>query len=289
MASLHWLVVLLLLLPLTATAEDLKITTVRHYSKVLHNRTDPKVFPDQDWERTETAYVHGPMRRFEFGDEKPPRPTRAGSGLLHAAEIANCETRESMTLDLEAGEYVRVQWGSDESMRAAAAERLKHSDKTDWSKFKVSIDSKTVDTGETMPFLGYIAHHFIITNHHTPVGEFAVLMDQHEDSTGDVWYIDATIKLPNRHFLPDDPAANAVEEARLRERQEVKHTGPTPHGFLVKMRSVAEISTRTVAYTETLETTVTELSKAPLDPSLFAIPPGYKLVTCLRGQPCGNK
>jgi hypothetical protein len=287
MAPLHWLVVLLLL-PLSATAGDLKITTVRHYSRVLHNRTDPKVFPDQDWERTETVYVHGPMQRFEFGDAKPFRPTSAESGLSHVAEIANCETRESMRLDLEAGEYIAVHWPSDESMHAADAERLKRSE-TDWSKFKVSVDSKTVDTGETMPFLGYIAHHFVITNHHTPVGELAVLMDQHEDSTGDVWYIDATIRLPVRNCQPDDPAANAAEQARLRERQEVKHTGPTPHGFLVKMRRVAEISTRTVAYTETLETTVTELSQAPLDPRLFTAPPEYKAVTCLRGQPCGNK
>jgi hypothetical protein len=272
------------------SAADLKVKTVRHYSSVPENRADQSAPADQDWTRTELTYVHGPMRRFEYRDGEG-KITQSTGGLRHAAHIENCETRESMILDLDANEYRSSTYPSDDVMRSAAAQRQADRAK-DVSQLKMLAESNTIDTGETARMFGYTAHHFITTTQERPQGEASVLLGRREEITIDAWYADAKVDLPMRGCEPKD-LVESIKENMRSELLDERHTGPTPHGFPLKVKRVAHITNDTpagsTALTETLETTVIEISDAPLDPSLFAAPPSFKHVTCLRGQPCGGK
>jgi hypothetical protein len=74
---LYRLAVLIVMSVSAANAGDLKVTTERHHQRVLHNRAASNAFPDQDWMRTETVYVHGRMRRFEYSGNRAVERGRA--------------------------------------------------------------------------------------------------------------------------------------------------------------------------------------------------------------------
>ncbi len=257
------------------SASDLKITTVTH--------TDSGSMPAINGD-TRTEYVHGPMRRQEFRSfvgESPRRPNRQAPQM---AIISNCDTRESFTLDLDAGEYLTGQlpeYPSEQDMRARGAKGKARS-RADRPSPNLRIESNTVDTGERAEFFGRPARHYVTTVKRTPLGDLATHGGASEEIE-DAWYID--LQVPSSNCMPqyfEGRGAVAILVAGDPDsiQPEVKRTGPVPEGLIVKMKRTTTSSSpgRNAERASTFETQVTELSEEPLDPALFQVPPGFKKV-----------
>jgi hypothetical protein len=209
--------------------------------------------------------------------------------------IENCETSTWAVLDPDRREYVVGRYAPENlAFARAASEKRGQGSRADLEELNMSVETNVDDTGETMKIFGHTAHHFIRTSHATPWGEAAVIMGMREETTLDAWYIDADPKVPRRGCQSEDLLTIERDELErmTRETRREELEGPTPHGFMARSKLVTRISQRppTLApagatYTETIETTVTEFSESPLDPPLFEVPTGYKLVRCLRGGP----
>jgi hypothetical protein len=134
------------------------------------------------------------------------------------------------------------------------------------AEVKITIDS--VDTSERRQFAHYTVRHVKAKIKFEP-GPGALTPASVEQTDG--WYLD----LPGFSCAEQPSSGFAwvlVGSANRTDRLQVKWIGKAPRGYAIEETSVKTGSTNTtVSKVELLE-----ISEAPLSPSLFELPPGYK-------------
>jgi len=130
----------------------------------------------------------------------------------------------------------------------------------------ITIDS--VDTGERRQFEHYTARHVKVKTNFEP-GPGASIPGSAEETDG--WYIDllgfACAEHPYSGF-----AFLSASSGNRRDSFQVKWLGKAPRGYPIEETSLKTASAdTTVSKIELLE-----ISEAPLSPSLFELPKGYR-------------
>ena len=226
----------------------------------------------------EVEYTQGTMRRFDFrgyvggsprNSEKMPPP--------RMMVINDCATRQTLTVDLDAREYVE---GTLPDYTNTQQNRKRPEAESSGSS--TLVESETHDTGEVESFFGHVAHHLITTEKRRNVIDNEHLRQAiSQTTTIDGWYLD--FEVPTRNCLPPVHTGSMPVLSFSSEPPVVKHVGPIPQGLAVKMvrTSRTEVKAQQGNPTDTVTTIrqeITELSETPLDPALFQIPAGFRRV-----------
>jgi hypothetical protein len=289
---LKFALILALISAASLVAADLKVKTIRRVSgagHVLGSQLPPEV----------TIYVHDMAQRVEsfgFGpDYVGPRQQMAP----HTAVITRCDTGMVYQLDLNNQEYVESKLAKSPSQEQFA-KQMAQEQKED----QKHAQSSTVDTGETKNFYGHIAKHVVTTIKGKD-------KERAYEEVVDGWYLD----LPQPGCTPEYLRQYAghmetadVWTARPRSspydqysqlappvpgvlRPPLVHSGMQssfvynwfiPGGLTIQQTSTqhqtVNVDGRKRINEMLTEERVVEFSEAPLDPSLFEVPPGFKKV-----------
>ncbi|HWX55337.1 MAG TPA: hypothetical protein VN176_12165 [Verrucomicrobiae bacterium] len=250
-----------------------------------------------------TVYVHGHVQRVDYvgypvsftGPRKEPAP--------HTAFIIRCDAHIAYEIDFNHREY-RKYW-LDKFPSQDRLEKAMTQDQKDNRQFR---QINTVDTGETKDFYGHVAKHVVTIIKGTATHPYEEVVDG--------WYLDipdpgcAPEYLRERHVhmetveatnsgapgfiyshadgVPSDISAGA-------EGFPLVVLGPIPQGLHfrlwynwllpsglpVQVTSTAPVGLATQMTStsdQPVERIVVEFSEAPIDPSLFELPPGFKKV-----------
>ena len=269
------LCVLIFLAVVPVFAGDMKVRTVRHetFSGSSAGSTP--------WHE-ETLYVQGLAQRQEVVDyamdvsripHEQPKP--------HIAVITHCDTLVGYEIDLDNQEYREFKmpkYPSQKEVEKVVREAKSHK------------RSKTIDTSETRDFHGRIARHQITT---IKIEGNAMTLEE----TVDGWYLDMPPPGCAPEYVrqgyghePGQPVGGVVFLGGPRTlifsltdpRISVMpiHRGILPEGFPIQEKTVSRSDIGVGGRNEVvIEQQIIDLSEAPLDPSLFDVPPGFKKVS----------
>jgi hypothetical protein len=263
-----------------ASAADLKIVTTLH-SGSGSQAVPPSVF---------TRYFHGSRSRSD-SRSSAGHAARPGEKPVYTwgprqAFIQQCDARRALMLNLDAREYTSTELderGVPTGFKPAFQRR-------EPAKGSVEIIIDSVDTGERKEMFGHTARH-IVTHERRVVSPESC--QQNTSSETDGWYIDLDVPSGSCYAVPHRTSAAvlfAASSSCLQKKLEIHRTGVSEPGFPVKLTttshtSLAQSDGSQKEYTSTFESEVTELSEAPLDPALFEVPAGFKLVAKINTQP----
>jgi len=155
----------------------------------------------------------------------------------------------------------------------------------------VLVETETVDTGERKELFGHTARHIVTTRRTIPLAGAKYGADS---AVTDGWYIDLMTHIscdPWWHLVRSGHAFLTVrQQGEPDDVPTFKDVGEPERGFVVtsQQTSSGTITLRdgsTRPHVSTWETEVTELSTAAIDPALFEIPSGFKLVERIRQEP----
>lgn len=204
-------------------------------------------------------YLKGSRQRTETVFEKPAR-----AGALNSAAIWQCDEKRSFFLNQRDKIY-------NSSIIEDRSERLKRARTIglpQMSGAEVTITIDSVDTGERRQFAHYTSRHVKARIKFEP-GPGTSTPASVEQTDG--WYLDlpgfACAEQPSSGF-----AWVLGGSGNRTDRLQVKWLGKAPRGYPIEETSVK---------TGPVDTTVSkielvEISEAPLSPSLFELPPGYR-------------
>ena len=214
-----------------------------------------------------------------------PRPSSDGSVQTsygpRTAIIRRCDLGKIFFLNLDSREYTESPDPTVTMAKAVAAARTKRKPSpAPPLKPTLRIETTTTDTGERKQMFGYTARRVIYTQKYVPLeGSTAVA----QETTQDGWYIDIDTRLSCDEQYPPGTRWHLVGVSNPKERIDFVDKGTGRLGFPVSITSTlnssivpAPSSVQKSDGKPSLE--VTELQKEPLDPALFDIPPGFKLV-----------
>jgi hypothetical protein len=201
--------------------------------------------------------------------------------------IQQCDARRSLMLNLDAREYTSTELderGVPKGYKAPVIPQKAQG----WGSVEIFIDA--VDTGERKEIFGHTARH-VITRERRVVSPGNC--QQNLTSETDGWYIDLEVPSPSCYVAPKHTTAVAVlasSPSCAQQRFEVHRSGVSETGFPVSLTTTTHTSLQqpdgsTKEYSNSTTSEVVELSEAPLDPALFEVPPGFKLVAKLNTQP----
>jgi hypothetical protein len=155
----------------------------------------------------------------------------------------------------------------------------------------VLVETETVDTRERKELFGHTARHVVTTRRIIPLAG----AKRGADSTvTDGWYIDLNSHICCEPWWHSARSAHAfVTCHRQGEEGDVptfKDVGEPERGFVVASKGTSSATITlpdgsTRQYVSICETEVTELSTAAIDPALFEIPSGFRLVEQVRQEP----
>jgi hypothetical protein len=204
-------------------------------------------------------YLKGARQRTDILFENP----RADA--INWAVILQCDRKRTLNLNERDKLYVSLEI-QDWSQRVKRA-RLVPQPPPSGAEVNITIDS--VDTGERRQFLHYAARHVKVKIRVEP-GPGASTPGSVEETDG--WYLD----LPG--FGCQELASGGFgrltsTSGNRQDRWQTKWLGKAPRGYAIQeTRLVSSEGKQTISKVELLE-----LSEAPLDSSIFELPPGYKL------------
>jgi hypothetical protein len=205
-----------------------------------------------------TLYLKGARQRTETLYEKPSR-----SDAINWTAIQQCDEKRSFNINERDKLYTshEIEDWSERAKRARPVSSLQ----LFGSEVTVTIDS--IDTGDRRQFTHYIARHVKATTRFEP-GPDASTPASVEESDG--WYID----LPGLGCQDRASSGFAFLSGGVRpDRFQFKWLGKAPRGY-----SIEETLLRTEAGKKTtIKVELLEISEAPLNPSLFELPAGYRL------------
>ena len=213
-----------------------------------------------DWSQVDTLYLKGARERTEIVTEKPARLDNIKSAL-----IRQCDKMRSFVLN-ERDEIYSTSAIEDWSERLKKARPVSLA-QASGAEVKEAIDS--IDTGERRQSGRYTARHVKGRIQIEP-GPGASTPGSIEETDG--WYID----LPG--FGCQDRASTGFTVGRLRvgnvqDRLQITWLGKAPRGYPIEETSViTEVGRTTISKVALLE-----ISEAPLNPSIFELPVGYRL------------
>jgi len=206
----------------------------------------------------------------------------------HTTTIRRCDLGKMFFLNLDAHEYSESPDTGVQLTNALAAARkaLKTAAPPPPSKPTLRIETTTTDTGERKQIFGYTARRVIVTTKYVPLdGSKAIA----QESANDGWYIDLDTTLScDPKYAPG--ARGHLFAAAPSEKVEFVDKGDAKLGFLVSSVSSSSSSATDMQpppqqARPTSEIQVIQLQHGPLDPALFEIPPGFKLVDDINPNP----
>jgi len=185
-------------------------------------------------------------------------------------------------LDLDAREYIGSKTDLPGTVTSSRPSKVKFSGRTQ------VINRESVDTGERREMFGFQARH-IITIQKTACDPGNTSAGNREVEV-DGWYVDSDIsRFPTwvhqagAGLVPTAVAITPVgRSSGERDKIEVRQTGPAPR-FPLKLKitvvyNVPQPDGSSRRYTRVQETEVVELSRTPLDATLFEVPDDFKKV-----------
>jgi len=207
-----------------------------------------------DWmSRVDTLYLKGARQRTEAVVEKPTREA------VNWAVIRQCDEKRVFNLNERDKIYASSKiedWS--ERLRKARPVSLAYSG----AEVLMTIDS--IDTGERRQFEHYTARHVRVKIRVEPT-HGALTPPSVEEIDG--WYID----LPG-FGCQEQGARGFGFLSSGQDRLQVKWLGKATRGYAIEEKSVkTEVGNKTISKVELLE-----ISEAPLNPSLFELPAGYR-------------
>jgi hypothetical protein len=205
-------------------------------------------------------YLKGSQQRTETSIEKPAR-----GDTINSAVIWQCDEKRSFFLNQRDKIY-------NSSVIEDRSELLKKAPPVSLPQLsgaEVTITIDSVDTGERRQFGNYTARHVKRKTKFEP-GPGASIAASLEETDG--WYID----LPGFGCAEHPYSGFAFLSVSIggspRDRLQVKWLDKAPRGYPIEETSLKTSSTDTaVSKIELLE-----ISEAPLSPSLFELPKGYR-------------
>ena len=231
-----------------------------------------------------TAYYLPDRSRVEHRFSEP-RPSSDGSVQTgygpRTAIIRRCDLGKIFFLNLDSREYSESTDPAVTMAKAlAAARKARKPAPSTPPKPTLRIETTTTDTGERKQMFGYTARRVIYTQKYVPLqGSSAIA----QETTQDGWYIDIDTRLSCDEKYPPGTQWALVGISNPKERIDFVAKGTGRLGFPVSITSTlnssivpAPSSAQKSDSKPSLE--VTELQREPLDPALFDIPPGFKLV-----------
>lgn len=250
---------------LPASCTDLKVVTVFR-------------FPDGDT-YMQTRYYQGERIRSEWQDHTQWKPGLVTYGPPRAT-IVECDVQRTIDMDLKAQQYSVTELNDECVGKSAPAPPS--------TKETVDVYIESTDTGERAQILGQTARHII--THKRQVASAQACWSNNETEV-DGWYVDLKEHQPNQKPRQDDGAANVVMTgANCRDKIVLHRKGLDKLGSPVKLVQISRSSHLKADGTSVesiirWEMEVTELSQAPLNPSLFQLPADFTRVARIDGQP----
>src|ERR1700686_2227818 len=205
-------------------------------------------------------YLKGSRQRTESVLAKP-----AGTDAINSAAIWQCDEKRIFFLN----QRDKIYNSSVIEDRSELLKRARPVSLPQMSGAEVIITIDSVDTGERRQFGPYTARHVKVKTTFEP-GPGASIPASLEETEG--WYIDLPgfrcEEQPSRGFA----FVSVSISGSPRDRLQVNWLGKAPRGYAIEETSVKTGSTdTTVSKIELLE-----ISEAPLSPSLFELPKGYR-------------
>ena len=203
------------------------------------------------------------------------------------AFIQQCDARRSLMLNLDAREYTSTELDEHGVPKGFKPAVIQHKEAARGS-FEIFIDS--ADTGERKEMFGHTARHIVTHERRVASPESC---QQNMSSETDGWYIDLDVPANSCYSAPHKTVSSVgflASTSCLQQKLQVHRTGAAETGFPLKLTTTTHTSFvqpdgSQKDYSSTFASEVTELSDAPLDPALFEVPAGFKLVSRLNTQP----
>ena len=238
--------------------------SVRLAKFIVPNHTDLTIKTRRtsgDWlSQLDTLYLKGARERAESVTEKPAQPDN-----MQLAVIRQCDKMRSFHLNERDKIYAssKIEDWSERLRRARPASLTRMSG----AEVMMTIDS--IDTGERRQFEHYTARHVKVKIRVEP-GPGASTPASVEETDG--WYID----IPGFGCQEQASSGFAVlfgSSGNRQDRLQIKWLGKAPRGYPIEETSLTtERGNKTISKVELLE-----ISEAPLNPSIFELPAGYRL------------
>jgi len=262
-------------------------------------RTDRQTLPDDRHlpPSESIEYLQADRRRREhrgsFGYRLRPNGRTMFCPAPRTALITRCDLMQTFHLNLDDREYAASPlqtFPTREEMltRAAASGQQVVAPQREPT---VLVETETVDTGERKEIFAHTARRVVTTRRIIPL---AGAKRGADTTVTDGWYIDLNTRVSCEPSWRSARSGHAFLTGHLQgEEGDVptfKDVGEQERGFVVvSKRTSSETFTppngSTRQHVSTWETEVTELSTAAIDPALFEIPSGFRLVERIRQEP----
>jgi hypothetical protein len=204
-------------------------------------------------------YLKGSRQRAETVLEKPVRGDE-----INSAAIWQCDEKRTFFLN----QRDKIYNSSVIEDRSEPLKKARPVSLPQMSGAEVTITIDSVDTGERRQFGNYTARHIKVKTKFEP-GPGASIPASVEQTDG--WYMDLPAFACERQSSSGFAFVFGSSGNR-RDRLQVNWLGKAPRGYAIEETSVKTGSTdTTVSKIELLE-----ISEAPLSPSLFELPKGYR-------------
>jgi hypothetical protein len=237
-----------------------------------------------------TEYTMGDRRRTEY---RNTAQTRNAAGLFEPADpspnvvIQRCDLGRSFDLNTKAQEYNSKEYPPKPMTPDERKERGWEDPDWDTSPLPVvRVETTTVDTGEREKMFGQWARHIRTEIKVTPLSDSK---NKPSVFVTDGWYIDYDRRISCQPKPETETKSHAfsgmVISGRrvLTQRIENIEIGHREEGLLVKKGQNSWSTTLQGRMSKDSidvnnDMAVTEFSEGPLDPALFEVPPGFKVV-----------
>lgn len=207
-----------------------------------------------------TLYVKGARQRIETALENPSR-----SDAIKNVTIHQCDEKRVFHLNERDKIYV-----SSEIEKRGRGTKARPVSAAQASGTEVTVTIDSADTGERRQYGNYTARRVKVEIRFEP-GHGAVTPASVEERNG--WYIDVPgfgcREDASQGFLL---AMSSGRSGSVRDRLHVKRVGNAPRGYPIEETTV----TTQAGSTTSTKTELLEISEAPVDPSLFELPSGYR-------------
>ena len=231
-------------------------------------------FPSGTTETTE--YVAGDRARTEWRLSV----TVPGSDVQQhvSVHIRRCDRGKSLVLNQADRTYAATALSSRLNVIERAALSMVRPYAPSPRAPEITVETTTVDTGERKIAFGFTARRVVITRRQ-------VSPDATEETVTDGWYIDLDPRVSceraegtlGRAVLT--VASGTPGRTAVPPRVTFKEVGPAENGFAIDTRTTSQVAGPTGRWPSSSVVThrlVTELTRQPLDASLFNIPPGFR-------------
>jgi hypothetical protein len=230
--------------------------------------------------------------RSSFGYRLRPNGRTMFSPTPRTALITRCDLKQTFHLNLDDREYVAspLQTLPNQGEMLARSVTSGPLIVAPQREPTVLVETETVDTGERKEFFGHKARRVLTTRRIIPL---AGATRGAETTVTDGWYVDLDAHIscePSRRSARSSHAFLSVhKQGEQGDVPTFKDVGEPETGFAIATKTSSGTTTSadgsTRQYVSISETQVTELSTAVIDPALFEIPSGFRLVERIRQEP----